>query len=233
MSATGESERRRCGTRTTLIPTRSASPAMEPSRPAVEPATRAQSNSGTPRAVRMVTWRDGPPMFIRVMTRASLGGPVVFKRPLESGLEADFGSITDLRRRERDVRTRMPDVPFPWRPECGEKRPSVEVRDGLDQIEQRVALAASDVHGDAIRLTLRGPNVCLHHAVYMGEVAALHTVAVNRSGTASEGLLDEQWDHCRIWGVRVLAGAEHVEVAQRDYAQPVVLSRMGERDLLA
>ena len=75
----------------------------EPSRWLVSPVKSTPSNSGAACAVRMVTCRAGPPMFIRVMTRTSLGGAVVGKNPPQSLREADRGSVSDRLLGEQDV----------------------------------------------------------------------------------------------------------------------------------
>src|SRR5579859_1563222 len=172
-SVTGDSERLRCGTCTTEIPIRAASSASEPSRPSGSPASNEPANSGPHLAVRMLTWRAGPPMFKRVMRRASLGGPVVFKGPSEPFFEADPGPVADRFRRQRDVGPGVPDVPRPRRAERNLERAAVERRNRVGQLAKRVALTGGDVHCEARHVAPQGAEIGLDHVVDIGEVAAL------------------------------------------------------------
>src|SRR5256885_6590292 len=126
MSAKGFRARRNRGTWTTLAPASTASPSSEPSRSAVSPVSSTASNSGDACAVRIVTCRAGPPMFIRVMTLASLGGAVVGKHPPQSLREADRGSVSDRLLGEQDVGEGMLDVTFPRRPMVHAERATVQ-----------------------------------------------------------------------------------------------------------
>src|SRR2546430_2655318 len=105
MSDSGFSVRRRRGTWITLAPAATASFSSEPSRAPVSPVNSTPSNSGDACAVRIVTCRAGPPMFIRVMTLASLGGAVVGKHPPQALVEADRGTVSDRLLGEGDVRS--------------------------------------------------------------------------------------------------------------------------------
>src|SRR6478672_9602326 len=128
------------------MPTATASPSSEPSRASGSPTSRTPSNSGPAWAVRMVTWRAGPPMFSRVMTRAILGGRELVKRPPEAFQELDFRVVSDRRLGERDISQRVQDVAFArWRKDGGQ-RSLVQSRDALGELQHCVRLTARDVH---------------------------------------------------------------------------------------
>src|SRR6266480_5357954 len=110
MSANGFSSRRNRGTCTILAPAATASFSKEPSRSPLSPANSTPSNSGDACAVRIVTCRAGPPMFILVMTLASLGGAVVGKHPPQALVEADRWTVSDRPLGEGDVGQRVLDV---------------------------------------------------------------------------------------------------------------------------
>src|SRR2546422_9836529 len=126
MSANGFRARRNRGTWTTLAPAATASLSSEPSRSAVSPVSSTASNSGDACAVRIVTCRAGPPMFMRVMTRASLGGAVVGNNPPQSLREADRGSVSDRLLGEQDVGEGVLDVALARRPMHGSQGTPVQ-----------------------------------------------------------------------------------------------------------
>src|SRR5207245_7401264 len=85
--------------------------------------------------IGIVTCRAGPPMFMRVMTRASLGGAVVGKNPPQSLREADRGSVSDRLLGEQDVGEGVLDVALARRPMHGSQGRPVQHSYRIDELE--------------------------------------------------------------------------------------------------
>jgi len=91
----------------------------------------------------------------------------------------------------------------------------------MDHVEQAVGLGVGDVEdlsGRGLRAG-RGQDVGAHDVRDIGEIAGLLAVPVHVQRHAQVGLLHELGDDGRVQGLRVLARAEDVEVAQGDGLQ--------------
>ena len=94
-----------------------------------------------------------------------------------------------------------------------------------DQVEQLVK-AGAGVAGHVVDLVLvfvgggGGEQVGLHGVVNEAEVTAGFAVAVDAHGVAFDHRRGPFWDHGGVGAVGVLAGAEHIEVAQADGLEP-------------
>ena len=151
-------------------------------------------------------------------------------RGREAGVEIVGGRVAEQARRLADVGLRVADVAGPElaiarrvagglrrvRHEAGlqlvvervERRPSAD-RDVVDLVQARVAAGGG------------GQQVGLDRVVDVAEVARRLAVAVDRDRRVGEQRGDPLRDHGRVRAVRVLALAEHVEVAQADRREPV------------
>src|SRR6266851_8527473 len=112
-------------------------------------------------------------MFIRVTTRTSLGWPILVKSLPQTVPERHPRLVADLGRGTGDVGERMLDVALALRPENRLQRVIVQGRARVDQLEQRVAGAARDVHRESGRGALERADVGVDHVVHVSEVAAL------------------------------------------------------------
>ncbi len=96
----------------------------------------------------------------------------------------------------------------------------------LEQVEQAVAVAAGDVERPAahdLGGCARSREVGADRIVDEGEVAALEAVSVHGGVRAAAQGVDEERDDSRVGGVRTLARAEDVEVAERHRLEAVQL----------
>ena len=112
----------------------------------------------------------------------------------------------------------MPDIARARRRMDRHDRGSEDLTEGVQQIEQRGAGAAGDVVGasGSPGRGVTGPEVRVDGVVDVGEVSRLQPVAVDGRRPPREGGREEVGDDGRVLRTRVLAGPEHVEVAQRD-----------------
>ena len=118
-----------------------------------------------------------------------------------------------------DVGQRVRHVAHPGRRVLALEGASEHALEPRDDVEQARAAAAADIVGlarDGRRRRARGEQVGRHDVVDIGEVARLRAVAVDLQRLALDAPEDEARDHRGVLALGVLAGPEHVEVAQAD-----------------
>ncbi len=123
-----------------------------------------------------------------------------------------------------DVGERVPDVACTRRLIDGLAPGAGEVHQDGRELIQTDPAAAGDVE-DPPGVALHRSDVRLHHVGDEGEVARLSPVTVDDRRLPIEQPGDELRDHSRILGLRVLPGAEDVEVAEEDRPDAVEVGK--------
>jgi len=105
---------------------------------------------------------------------------------------------------------------------------------GLEKRVQAGALSHRDVVDKvAVLLARKGrQKIGLHGVGHVAEITGCLAVAVDIDRLARDHRRDPEWDHRRIGALRVLPGAEHVEIAQSDSPEAVTAREHSGIDLV-
>src|SRR5580704_13922729 len=145
------------------------------------------------------------------------------ERALQPLADVDLGLVAEERARGRDVGERVAYVAGPDGAVLGLERRPRDVADVRDELVERRAIPASEVHELARELARRRrrEEVRVDDVVDVAEVARLLAVAEHDGPLLADRGGDELGHDGRVLALRVLPGAEDVEVAERQRLDPV------------